>query len=174
MGGADIVSNGVRFVTLLFLQVFLFRQVNFGLWGADYLEILVSPLFIALLPVRTPRALVVVLAFLLGAGTDLFYESLGVHMAAASFTGYARSFALRAVEPQDGYKAKANPDGRDLGLSWWMRYLALILVAYLFWYCCMEAFSPVFWKAITLKLLVSIPISWIVCIVLITLFRPRI
>ena len=174
MRGADPISNTVRFVALLFLQVFLFRQVSLSFGGAEYLSIIISPLFIALLPLRTPRPLVVLFAFLLGFGTDLFYESLGVHMAAATFTGYARQYILRVLEPKDGFKVKATPEGRNLGFSWWMKYLAMVLVAYLLWYFSMEAFSPVFWKDIAFKTLVSLPVSWLVSLVLITFLRPRI
>ncbi|NJC26321.1 hypothetical protein [Neolewinella antarctica] len=174
MGGSDPISNVVRFVLLLFVQVILFRQVSLGLGGAASLAIIVSPLFIALLPLRTPLPLVVVFSFLLGFGTDLFYESLGVHMAAATFTGYARQFVLRLLEPRDGFKVKASPEGRDLGFSWWMKYVGMMLGVYLIWYFSMEAFSPVFWRSIALKTVVSLPVSWVVCMVFVTLLRPRI
>ncbi|OAV44687.1 hypothetical protein [Lewinella sp. 4G2] len=174
MRGSDPISNGIRFVVFLFLQVFLFRQVSISFGGTAYLSIIVSPLFIALLPLRTPRPLVVLFAFLLGFGTDLFYESLGVHMAAACFTGYMRQFILRSLEPKDGFKVKASPEGRDLGFSWWMKYLALMLTAYLVWYFSMEAFSPVFWKDITLKVACSLPVSWLVSLVLVIFIRPKI
>ena len=174
MGGADPISNGIRFLVLLFLQVFLFRQVGLVVGGFEYLAVLVSPLAIALLPLRTPRPLVVFFAFLLGFATDLFYESLGIHMAAATLTGYLRPFLLRIIEPKDGFKVKATPEGRDLGTTWWMKYIAMILSAYLIWYFSMEAFSPVFWADVMLKTLVSLPVSWVVCLVLITFLRPRI
>lgn len=174
MGGSNPISNVVRFLVLLFVQVFLLRQVGLTFNGVEYLSLFISPLFIALLPLRTPRPLVVVFAFLLGLGTDLFYESLGVHMAAATLTGYARIFLLKALEPKDGFKVKASPDGRDLKLSWWMKYLALVLLVYLLWYFSMEAFSPVFWKDILLKTIASFPVSWLVCVIFVALLRPRI
>ena len=174
MRGSSILANVIRFAVLLFLQVFLFRQVGLAFGETDYLSVLITPLFIALLPLRTPRPLVVVFGFLIGFGTDLFYETLGVHMSAAVFTGYVRQFILSAIAPRDGYKVKASPTGRDLGTQWWMRYAALMLLAYLLWYFSMEAFSPVFWRDILGKTLVSLPVSWVVGMVFVTLFRPRI
>jgi len=38
----------------------------------------------------------------------------------------------------------------------------------------MEAFSPVFWKDITLKTLFTTPVSWLVCVIFVTFLRPRI
>lgn len=174
MGGVDAVSNIVRFLVILFLQVFIFRQVSLGWGGADYMFVFLSPLFIALLPLRTPKPLVVIFAFFFGISVDFFYETLGVHAAAATFCGYARQYVLAILEPRDGYKVKASPDGKDLSLSWWLYYLAYLVVGYTIFYFSMEAFSPVFWKQIALKSLLTTPVSLILCVVLVAFLRPRI
>lgn len=173
MGGNDAVSNALRFGLVLFLQVFLFRQISLGWGGADYLFVFLTPLFVALLPIQTPRPLVVLFAFLLGLSTDYFYEALGLHAAAATLVGYLRQYFLRLLEPRDGYKAKANPDGRDLAFSWWMRYLGLVVGSYCFWYFSMQAFSPVYWQQIALKVVLSFPVSWVFCLVFVLVLRPR-
>lgn len=174
MGGVDALSNIVRFFVLLFLQVFIFRQVSLGWGGAEYVFVFLSPLFIALLPLRTPKPLVVIFAFLFGLSIDFFYESLGVHAAAATFCGYARQYILSVLEPRDGYKVKASPDGKDLSPSWWLSYLAYLVAGYTIFYFSMEAFSPVFWKQITLKSLFTIPVSLLLCGILVAFLRPRI
>jgi hypothetical protein len=174
MGGVDPVSNIVRFLVILFLQVFIFRQVSLGWGGADYMFIFLGPLFIALVPLRTPKPLAVLLAFLFGISVDFFYETLGVHAAAATFCGYTRQFALAILEPHDGYKVKASPDGKDLSLSWWLSYLAYLVAGYTIFYFSMEAFSPVFWKQITLKSLLTAPASLLLCVIMIAFLRPRI
>jgi hypothetical protein len=174
MGGVDAASNIIRFIVLLFLQVFVFRQVSLGWGGAEYVFVFLSPLFIALLPLRTPKPLVVIIAFFFGLGVDFFYESLGVHAAAATFCGYIRQYVLSVLEPRDGYKVKASPDGKDLSPSWWLSYLAYLVAGYTIFYFSMEAFSPVFWKQIILKSLLTIPVSILLCGVLVSFLRPRI
>ena len=174
MGGVDPVSNIVRFIVILFLQVFIFRQVSLGWGGADYMFIFLSPLFIALMPLRTPKPLVVIFAFIFGISVDFFYETLGVHAAAATFCGYARQFVLAILEPRDGYKVKASPDGKDLSLSWWLSYLAYLVAGYTIFYFSMEAFSPVFWKQIALKSLLTVPVSLLLCVIFVAFLRPRI
>lgn len=57
-----------RFVGLLLLQGLILRRVSAGWMGYVYFDVLLYPLFIILLPLRTPRALVMVSAFLLGLG----------------------------------------------------------------------------------------------------------
>lgn len=174
MGGLDATSNIIRFFGLLFLQVFIFRQVSLGWGGADYIFIFIAPLFVALMPLRTPKPLVVIFAFLFGLGVDFFYETLGVHAAAATFCGYVRQFVLTVLEPRDGYKVKASPDGKDLSLNWWLAYLAYLVAGYTVFYFSMEAFSPVFWKQIILKSLFTIPVSLLLCGILVAFLRPRI
>ncbi len=174
MRGNDAISNALRFVLIAFLQVFLFRQVSLGFGGKDYLFIYLIPVFTALLPLRTPRPLVVLFSFVLGISVDLFYETLGVHAAAATFVGYARQFALGLLEPRDGYKAKSSPEGKDLGNRWWMQYLLLMVGGYCVFFFSMEAFSPVYWRDIMVKSLFTIPVSWLFCIILVTFLRPRI
>ncbi len=174
MRGVDALSNIIRFFFLLFLQVFIFRQVSLGWGGAQYIFVFVAPLFIALLPLRTPRPVVVILAFIFGFSVDIFYESLGVHAAAATFIGYARRFVLNYLAPKDGYKVKASPDGKDLSRVWWVQYLGFLVGAYAVFYFSMEAFSPVFWKQILLKSIFTIPLSWLLCGILVSFLRPRI
>ncbi len=174
MGGVDTVSNIIRFFVLLFLQVFIFRQISLGWGGAAYVFVFVGPLFVALLPLRTPKPLVVIFAFFFGLAIDLFYETLGVHAAAATFCGYVRQFVLAVLEPKDGYKVKASPDGKDLSPSWWLAYLAYLTLGYVVFYFSMEAFSPVYWKQISLKSLLTTPASLLACGILVAFFRPRV
>jgi|AntRauTorckE5430_2_1112549.scaffolds.fasta_scaffold02227_3 hypothetical protein len=174
MRGVDAVSNIIRFMALLFLQVFIFRQVSLGWGGADYIFIFVAPLFVALLPMRTPRPLVVIIAFLFGISVDAFYGTLGVHAAAATFAGYARQFALLVLEPRERYKVKASPDGKDLSQGWWLRYVGIMVASYTVFYFSMEAFSPLFWREIALKSVLTIPVSWLLCGIIVSLLQPRI
>ena len=77
-------SVALRFVLLLTAQVFLFNQVAWGWSGREYLFVFVYPLFVALLPLRAPRPLVILLAFLLGISVDFFSETLGLHAGACA------------------------------------------------------------------------------------------
>lgn len=173
MRGNSLGANVGRFVLLFFLQVFVFRQVSLGWSGKEYLFIWLYPLFIAALPLRTPRPGVVALAFLAGLSVDIAYGTLGLHASAATATGYFRQFPLMFLEPKDGYKTKSTPEGRDLGQAWWVRYLAYVTVFYCVFYFSVEAFSPVFWQDILLKCLLSIPVSYLLSLILVSFLRPR-
>lgn len=161
------------FIVLLFVQVFLFRQISIGFGGKEYIFLFIAPLFVALQPLLTPRPLVVVLGFTFGLVVDFFYETLGLHAAAATFIGYARWFILTLIAPKDGYKAKSTTQGRALPRNWWLRYLFLIVFGYCLFFFSIEAFSHVFWMDILLKTLLTVPVSWLFCSAIVLFFQPR-
>lgn len=173
MTGGAILNGLLRFVLLLIAQVFLFNQVSWGWGGKDYLFILVYPLFVALLPMRAPRPLVIFLGFLLGMTVDFFSETLGIHAGALTFTAYARPFLLNLAEPRDGYNIKAAPSVHDLGSGWMFRYLALILAVHVLAFFTLQTFSLYFFGEIVLKSLVSFPASLLVVGILVLIFNPK-
>lgn len=171
------MPNPTRFIllffTLLFVQVFLLRQISIGFGGKDYIFLYITPLFVALLPLLTPRPLVVLLGFLLGLAVDFFYETLGLHAAAGAFIGYARWLVLNLLEPQDGYKAKSSNQGRALTRNWWLSYLFFMIAGYCLFYFSVEAFSHVYWLDVLLKTLFTVPVTWLFCSALVLFFQPR-
>jgi hypothetical protein len=173
MSSTAALNSGLRFVLLLVAQVLVFNQVSWGWGGRDLLFVLVYPLFVAMLPLRAPRPLVIFLAFLLGLSIDFASESLGLHAGALTFTAYCRPLILNLVEPRDGYNIKANPSVSDLGAGWMFRYLALLLLVHLLAFFILQAFSLYFIGEILLKTVVSFPASLLVTGTLVLLFNPK-
>jgi hypothetical protein len=171
---AAVLNSLLRFVALLLLQLLIFNQAGWGWGGRTYLFIFVYPLFLALLPLRTPRPLVILLAFLLGISVDFFSETLGLHAGALAFAAYCRPLVLHAVRPRDGYNIKASPTAADLGASWMLSYLALLLLAHLSAFFLLQTFSILFIGEIVLKVLFSLPVSLLVIGTLALLFNPKV
>ncbi|WP_116124963.1 hypothetical protein [Lewinella sp. IMCC34183] len=173
MTSTALVNSALRFVGLLLLQVFIFNQVAWGWGGRDYLFVFVYPLFVAMLPLRTPRPLVILLGFLLGLSIDFFSETLGLHAGALTFTAYCRPLVLRILEPRDGYNIKTTPSVAGLGTGRMFRYLGLLLLAHLSAFFLLQAFSLVFAADILLKTVFSLPASLVVMAVLVLIFNPK-
>ena len=91
MSNSDILINIVRFILLVFLQVLLLNNVNFGGYINPYLYIL----FILLYPLDGNKGLLIFLSFLLGLSIDIFEDSGGVHAAACAFIAYIRPVVLK-------------------------------------------------------------------------------
>ena len=162
-----------RFVGLLLLQGLILRRISAGWMGYVYFDVLLYPLFIILLPLRTPRALVTVSAFLLGLGVDLFYGTIGLHAAASVFTAYLRAFVLSQLEPREGYNVNYSPTKAQFGTNWFFRYASVMLGLHLLAYFSIDAFSLVFFADIVFKTLYSFLFSMFFIIISVLIFDPE-
>lgn len=86
-----IISNSIRFVVLVLIQVLLLNNINFLGFINPYLYIL----FLIIYPFNTPQSLFMFVAFLLGLSIDAFEDSGGIHAAASVFIAYCRPMILR-------------------------------------------------------------------------------
>ncbi len=87
----DILKNGLRFLFLVALQVFLINNIE--LFG--YVTPYVYVIFILLYPINSNRELFLALCFVLGFTVDIFENSGGIHAAACLCMGYLRPLALK-------------------------------------------------------------------------------
>jgi len=85
------VSNTVRFILLLLVQVMLCNNINF----LGYINPYIYIIFIFLFPIRENRALFLLLSFMLGLLVDMFSDSGGVHATASVVLAYARPILLK-------------------------------------------------------------------------------
>jgi hypothetical protein len=136
-----VLTNGLRYLLLLLAQVLVLKRLSPGIESFNYIHIILYPLFIILLPLKTPQVLVLGLSFLMGLSVDAFYDSPGVHAAASVFTGYLRSFVLLQLEPRGGYNVNFSPTKAKMGFRWFAIYSAILMAGHLFFYFSVEAFT---------------------------------
>jgi len=154
-----IPTNIIRFIILYLAQIMIFKQVTFSLGGIAYIHFIIYPLAILLMPVKTPRAVLLIAAFVMGLALDMAYDSVGIHAAALVFTAYIRNIIIAFLEPFDG------PTARQLGFGWFMSYISIGLLIHIFVYFSIEAFSFVYFFEIFLNTIFSFIVSFIVIIV---------
>jgi hypothetical protein len=111
------------FVSLVLVQVLIFNQVQFSGFFNPYVYLL----FIILLPLSTPRYLVLILAFLLGLVIDIFSNSLGVHSAATVFAAYARPVVIRVISNREDDK-NDYPGLHQNKLIWFVNYVLIMVL----------------------------------------------
>ncbi|MBK7607699.1 MAG: hypothetical protein IPI18_11055 [Saprospiraceae bacterium] len=167
------LRQSLRFVFLLLFQVLVLKQVHL-FWGSfNYISLIVIPLWVLLLPITTPRWLLVLLGFLAGLCVDWFYDSPGVHASAGTFLGFIRPMLLRSLEPKGGYNRIPLPSKYHLGLNWFVSYASLGMIAYLVFYFSMEVFTPAFFVTILLKTVFSFIISILLVLLYMFIFDPE-
>jgi rod shape-determining protein MreD len=64
----NIITSILRFVVLILVQVLILNNIHLGGYINPYLYVL----FILLLPIETPKWAVLILAFFLGLGVDIY------------------------------------------------------------------------------------------------------
>jgi hypothetical protein len=168
-----VLINILRFLGFLLFQVFILKRLSIGWEGSIYINFILYPLFIMLLPLRTPQVVLLFSAFALGLMIDMGYDSLGVHAGASVLTAYSRSRILSWLAPRDGYNVNYSPVKARLGVRWFLRYSSIMMLLHLLFYYSLDAFSPVFFLDIMLKMLYSFPFSMIFVIIVVYIFDPK-
>jgi hypothetical protein len=83
--------------------------------------------FLLFLPISTPIVVQLLLGFGLGYTMDVFFDSGGVHAAAAVLLAYLRPWVLRLLTPRDGYDAQDSVNIHQMGAQWVIVYLLLLV-----------------------------------------------
>jgi hypothetical protein len=125
----SVVAFAIQFFLFGIAQVVLFKRLVLF----DRAFCLVYVAFILLLPIDTNRLILMLLAFLLGFGIDIFYDSLGLHAMSLVAVAYLRNYWLSAITPQGGYDTGTPPTLAANGLQWFLVYtLPLLFIHHVF------------------------------------------
>ncbi|MBP1838196.1 rod shape-determining protein MreD [Formosa algae] len=88
---SNVISQILKFITLILVQVVILNHINFLGYINPYLYIL----FVVLYPVKNDRMIFMLLSFLLGILVDVFSDSGGIHAAACVTIAYLRPLVLK-------------------------------------------------------------------------------
>jgi hypothetical protein len=121
--GRQIIKYALMFIGLILTQVLIFNHIQFSGFVNPYIYVL----FILLLPISSPRYVVLLLAFLLGIAVDIFSNSLGIHSFATVFAAYLRPIVIRVIsnreEDRNDYPGLAQNKFR-----WFFGYITIMVV----------------------------------------------
>jgi rod shape-determining protein MreD len=131
-----IIQNVFRFLFLVLLQVLVLNHIQWSGYINPYAYIL----FILLLPVETPKWLLLVCAFTLGITIDMFGNTSGMHAAATVLVAFARPRILKLIAPRDGYEAEIKLSPYSMGFKWFVTYISISVLIHHLAYFYIEAF----------------------------------
>ena len=120
----DILINTGRFIVLALIQVLILNNIHLGGYINPYLYVL----FILLLPINTPKWLLLILCLFGGLVIDTFSNTMGLHAAACVFVGYCRPYLLKVMAPREGYVFDAKPNLSTMSLRWFFTYASIMVV----------------------------------------------
>ena len=119
----EILTNIVRFILLVLVQIMLLNNVQFSGLLNPYIYIY----FLLVLPVDFSPNGGLILAFVLGLTVDLFSQTLGMHTIASVFLAYGRPFVLRYMAPRDGYEFTRTISIRQMGWLWFLTFTGIMV-----------------------------------------------
>ena len=123
-----VSGNFFRFILLILFQVLILNNIELG----GYLNPFLYILFLLMLPFEMADWIVLLLAFLLGITLDMFMDTLGMHSAACVFMAFMRKNILGFMSPREGYEGGKSPNFRDMGISWFFIYSAILVFSHHF------------------------------------------
>ncbi len=157
-----ILYNTLRFVLLVGMQVFLFKNIGYYNLATPFPYIL----FLLLLPIGMSNLALFTVAFLTGLTVDAFYDTLGVHAAASVALAWVRTIFLGITLEADNHEKYATPMLGEVSFRWFFPYLWVTALAHHTVLFVLETFS---FSHLHYTLL-SIAISCIFTILIILLF----
>ncbi len=119
-----LARNIIRFATLVLVQILVLNNIQVSGYIVPYFYVL----FILLMPFETPGWLLLFTAFALGLSVDMFVQTPGMHAAATVFMAAFRPYVLRINAPRDGYETGTYPRVHYLGLEWFFKYTAILVL----------------------------------------------
>ena len=116
------------FVFSVLIQVLFMDNIQFYSMVNPYFYVL----FVLLLPINTPRYLLLILGFVLGLTIDVFANTPGIHASATVFMAFLRPFMINTANIDEQEKA-ISPTLMNMGVGWFVKYsLVLILFHHTF------------------------------------------
>ncbi len=153
------IEYTVFFITVLVLQVFLFENLNLGI----YIHPLVYVAFILLLPVDIPAVGILFLGLFTGVIMDVSTGSGGLHTIATVFTAFARPYMLPLLLGREKVKEGGIPFAARLGAGRFFRYTGFMV----FLHCLVFfTFESLAWKYFHLTF-IRIAASTVVTVILV-------
>jgi len=132
-----IGKNILRFLLFILLQITIIRHLDLGIYFNPFLYVTA----ILMLPFRTDKSLVLLIAFTTGLIIDMFYNTMGMNAAACTFMAYCRPRVFRFYAPVGGYTADATATINSMGIRWMIGYAGTLILLHHFILFYLEIFS---------------------------------
>jgi hypothetical protein len=133
----SIIVNIMRFIVLVFIQVFLLKNISLYNLSTPFPYIL----FILLLPFQTPNILLFALAFILGLTVDSFYDTPGLHAASCVLLALVRILFISITVQKEGFDNEPEPTLSIMGFRWFFTYALIPTLFHHFFLFNLEALS---------------------------------
>jgi hypothetical protein len=149
------VKYGSYFILIVLIQGLVVNNFQFSM----YVNPMIYPVMILMLPFELNILISMIVAFVLGISVDAFSNTFGLNASAALVIGYLRPSLLNIIKPRDGYDPVLLPSIHDMGKLWFLTYAAVLLFIHHLWFFIIEALRFDQIGQIILKTIISLAFS---------------
>ncbi|MEX1002438.1 MAG: rod shape-determining protein MreD [Crocinitomicaceae bacterium] len=132
------MNNWVKYISLFILVVLFQGLVVNNMQFSEYINPMVYPVMIMMLPFELSVVATMAVALLLGLSVDAFSDTFGLHASAALLIGYLRAGILRYIQPKEGYDSALQPSIHDMNMRWFLPYTSTLLLVHHLWFFSVE------------------------------------
>lgn len=133
-----IAVNIIRFAFVILLQGVIVNKVLL-------MEGMVRPFIyvfaLLMLPLETPRWLLMIIGLVTGLIVDAFGNTQGLHASACVLMCYLMPYVQRLISPREGYEFGLRPTLQDMGLRWYVTYALILVFVHHLWLFYLEFFK---------------------------------
>lgn len=130
------IKYSAYFVLIVLVQGLVIQNIQIN----EYLNPMIYPVMILLLPFELNVLSTLVVALVLGLAVDSFGNGFGLNASATIVIGYLRPSFLKIIKPRDGYDTSLLPTIHDMGKLWFLTYATLLLFIHHLWFFTIEIF----------------------------------
>jgi hypothetical protein len=164
-----IITQFLRFILFIIAQTLVFNNLEIG-FGV---QIMVYPLFLMLLPFDTSIVVLLLLAFVMGISIDAISDTYGLHTSSLLLVAYLRPIIFGVFSPREGYDSIKESTIFEMGQRWFISVFGLLLLIHHFWFFILEMFKMSEFLFILQKTILSVPLSFLLCILLQIVFVTK-
>lgn len=132
-----LIINLARFLVLITMQVFLFKNMGYYNLATPYPYVLC----LLMLPLGLPKWLLFTICFFTGLTVDAFYDTLGVNAAACVALAALRSAFISITIQLDNHETHATPSISEMSFRWFFIYSVVLVFSHHFVLALLEAFT---------------------------------
>lgn len=165
----EVIKHIIRFIVLLIIQTLVLNQLEIGLG----IQMMVYPLFIVLLPFELGIIAIMVIAFAMGVAIDSISNTYGLHTSSLLLVAYLRPLIFKMFSPRDGYDNLKEGNMYEMGPRWFIYVFGLLLFIHHLWFFTLEIFRMDDFFFILQKVLLSLPLSFLLCLLLQSMFVSK-
>lgn len=151
----------------LLLQILLFR--NLVIFDVAFCFVYIS--IILFIPAEIPTGWLLLIAFLLGLGVDMFYNTAGIHASSIVLIAYLKSYILKVLFPTKSIENEIVISIKGMGTERFIRYVIVMTFIHHLFLFFIEAGNFNFFLITILKVIASVIFSTLMIILLNTFFK---